>query len=204
MQHILLIDSQDITAKGVKHVLDENGYLVSHLPKLPQKDIADLLLTPKPNLIIIDAPENELIAWLAPNNIHLPVIAFTNVGEKNELLSLFKLGISNHISKHAPLAEIITGIKNVLSNKDFLCAHTRNLLVKETTDTKPIISSLSDREKEIILLIAEGKSDKDVAEDLFISYHTVRTHRKNISKKIGFSLKNATELISFVNELQQQ
>ncbi|MDB5148331.1 MAG: Chemotaxis response regulator protein-glutamate methylesterase of group 1 operon, partial [Mucilaginibacter sp.] len=63
---------------------------------------------------------------------------------------------------------------------------------------------LSPREKEIIHLIADGLPDNAIAQKLFLSFHTIRTHRKNITKKLGFSLKNAAELvwlISYLNDL---
>jgi len=81
----------------------------------------------------------------------------------------------------------------------FFCKNTfetlfGNKLIPEQAE----VSQLSPRELEIIRLIAEGMTNNEIAEKLYLSFHTVKTHRKNIIKKLGFSFKNTAEFASFI------
>jgi DNA-binding CsgD family transcriptional regulator len=70
-------------------------------------------------------------------------------------------------------------------------------LLPEKDDTIPQLSS---RETELIHLIAEDLTNKEIADKLFLSVHTIKTHRKNIIKKLGFSFKNTTKLAQLINK----
>ena len=59
-------------------------------------------------------------------------------------------------------------------------------------------SILTDREEKVVHLVAEGLTNKQIAEKLYLSFHTVKTHRKNIIKKLGFTFKNTAEFSSLI------
>jgi two-component system nitrate/nitrite response regulator NarL len=199
MTKVLLIDQQPVTARGITQLLEGSDCIVIYLPLIKDVAITELISNHVPDLLIIDIVNNQIEI----EYISLPIIGFTNIDTGDGLAILFKNGIDNHISKHAPLEEIITGVNTVLHQQRFLCSYSRSLMKDDAHTVKFNIPTLSGRERQIILLIAEGKSDKDIADSLYLSYHTVRTHRKNISRKVGFSLKNAGDLITLVKMLNE-
>lgn len=125
---------------------------------------------------------------------------------KNEIQELIASGINNHVSNECSRAELIEAVFTTARSEKFLCSHIKLVLNENKILSKEIenIPSLSDRETEIIQLISIGLSNKEIAEKLFLSFHTIKTHRKNIIKKLGFTFKNASELalvISYLNDI---
>lgn len=125
---------------------------------------------------------------------------------KNEIHGLIALGINNHVSNECSRAEFIEAVYSTAKSESFLCSQMSHTLFGNKFAPREIenISSLSDRETEIIQLISTGLSNKEIAEKLFLSFHTIKTHRKNIIKKLGFTFKNASELalvISYLNDI---
>ncbi|MDD9977795.1 MAG: response regulator transcription factor, partial [Boseongicola sp.] len=93
-------------------------------------------------------------------------------------------GAKGYILKDVPTEEIKTAIDRVMDGGEYLCTGAKASL-------KPRFSSgseaLTSREQTVLLELAQGKSNREVAEDLNISIHTVETHRKNIKRKLGIS-----------------
>ena len=73
------------------------------------------------------------------------------------------------------------------------------LIQKDTDDNDQ--ESLTDREKEVVVCVAKGKTNKEIAEELFLSVHTVNTHRKNISKKLQINSPSGLTIYAIVNKL---
>jgi two-component system NarL family response regulator len=204
---ILLIDQQFLTAQGISTLLNNKGYAVSCFPYHKAAGISKLIRLQQPDLLIIDPLSikgelHEPILTALNNHIDkLPIIALTNSSRFQTLHKLLATGIRCHLSKQASGDEILQGITAALKQETFYCQRTQDILGKETA-LAVAADLLSDREKEIILLIADGKTNKDISDAFFLSYHTVRTHRKNITRKLGFSLKNAPELARLANALR--
>jgi DNA-binding NarL/FixJ family response regulator len=135
----------------------------------------------------------------------LQILVTYNGLQRAELAKILDAGIKGLLSKAASQDEIIASVQAALINEKHVCKQSKQTLFGaarsiETTS----LPALSPREKEIIHLIADGLPDNAIAQKLFLSFHTIRTHRKNIAKKLGFSLKNAAELvwlISYLNDL---
>jgi DNA-binding NarL/FixJ family response regulator len=209
LMKILLIDRQFLTAQGVCSLLKDNGHSVCSCPCNKPGDLCTLIRLNQPELLIIDplSTKGELqepmLTAINDYSGNLPMLAMTNSSKGNTLCKLLSNGIRCHLSKQASVDEILQGVDAASKQETFYCQRTQDILEKETCpfETCPL-EQLSDREKEIVVMIADGKSDREIAENLFLSYHTVRTHRKNISRKLGFSLKNAPALTSLASSLR--
>jgi DNA-binding NarL/FixJ family response regulator len=204
---ILLIDQQFLTANGISTLLNNKGYTVSYFPYRKSANISKLIRLQQPELLIIDPLSTKgefhesILTALNDHIGKLPIIVLTNSSRFQTLRKLLATGIRCHLSKHASGDEILQGIAAALKHETFYCQRTQDILGMETA-LPVVVDLLSDREKEIILLIADGKTNKDISETLFLSYHTVRTHRKNITRKLGFRLKNVSELTRLANVLR--
>jgi two-component system NarL family response regulator len=93
-------------------------------------------------------------------------------------------GAKGYVLKDVPTEEIKTAIDTVMAGGEYLCTGARGSLTPRIADGREPLTS---REQQILLQLAQGKSNKDVALALDISVRTVETHRKNIKRKLGIS-----------------
>lgn len=107
-----------------------------------------------------------------------------------------KYGADGFISKNAEADEVVRAVKEVYNGENYFIQPTAYKTLIPTV--KPSIMLLTPREKQIMILIRDGKTSKEIAQALYISEYTVETHRKNIFRKL--KLKSLQELIGFVYE----
>ena len=93
-------------------------------------------------------------------------------------------GAKGYILKDVPTEEIKTAIDTVMAGQQYLCTGATAALAPKTHDGREVLTS---REQTILLQLAQGNSNKQVAENLGISVRTCETHRKNIKRKLGIS-----------------
>ena len=105
-----------------------------------------------------------------------------------------KAGVDSYIKKSCDLQEIIDAIHNTSKGVNFFCGKILEAIKKDSIEVSLLTNSqefscdaveLSKREKEVLCLIAEGLTNTAIADKLFLSSHTVTTHRKNIMIKLG-------------------
>lgn len=163
-----------------------------------KQQIADL----KPQVVIIDHHSHHLfsvedIQEIARQFKFAHILVLSNNGQHEEITTLSEQGI-NYISKRCNATEIVEAVYATAKGEPYFCKNIREIL---QTSQAVELPQLSSREAEIVQLIADGLTNKEIADRLYISIHTIRTHRKNIIKKLGFTFKNAAELASFIQSL---
>lgn len=113
---------------------------------------------------------------------------------------MIRNGAMGYVTKNSSKHEMYDAIRSVMKGEKFICAEIQrnitNQLLVEEEDNK--LSKLTEREIEIIKLIKNGSTNKEIAETLFLSPRTVETHRARILKKLG--LKNSLSLVKYINE----
>jgi DNA-binding NarL/FixJ family response regulator len=112
---------------------------------------------------------------------------------------MLQLGASGYVTKNSSKEEMFTAILEVSKGNKFLCEEIKELLSEAQEDSAAVsaINTLTEREMDVINLIKQGSSSKDISLKLDISIKTVEVHRHNILKKLR--LKNAASLIHFMN-----
>jgi len=112
---------------------------------------------------------------------------------------MLQMGASGYVTKNSSKEEMVNAILEVSAGNKFICAEIKELLseVQEDSSAVSAINSLTEREMDVINLIKQGSSSKDISLKLDISIKTVEVHRHNILKKL--KLKNAASLIHFMN-----
>lgn len=204
---ILLIDNQELTLTGLTNTFAAypNFALIAYQGELAQIDHA--IKQHQPRVLVMDPflekEGVEKLKQLKANFEDLQFLVLSNQTQCADIISIFELGIKCYVSKLSSTQEIIAGVMAAANHEKYVCGQVKQQL---TPAGSPLIQlsdipKFSEREKEIIHLIAAGVSDKAIAEKLFLSFHTIRTHRKNIARKLGFSLKNAAELVSLISYL---
>lgn len=187
--HKLLLDS---LGKSVSDYFEEfevvlhnnpDTFLSSYQPKEFEIIITD-----------IDMPKLsgvQLINQLIEKNSRQKILVISAHKNPETIQYLFDKGVLGYFLKEESPSNFITAIKLVLENKTYKSQYLINLL--RSNDNKLI--SLTKREIEIVSEIAKGKSNKEIASDIFIAESTVKTHRKNIMYKLDLS--NTAELVKF-------
>jgi DNA-binding NarL/FixJ family response regulator len=112
---------------------------------------------------------------------------------------MLQFGASGYVTKNSSREEMVTAILEVSKGNKFVCEEIKDLLADNTEDqaTNTAVNTLTEREMDVINLIRQGNSSKDISTKLEISIKTVEVHRHNILKKL--KLKNAASLIHFMN-----
>lgn len=129
------------------------------------------------------------------------VLAFTMFDQTNAVNQMIDAGAHGYILKNSGLKIMLEAINAVANNKQYFDPNVLLSIKKEKAEKDNKIQKrgiLSRREKEIMLLIADGKISSEIAEALFISKNTVETHRKNMIRKLNLSSYN--ELLRFAIE----
>ncbi|MCO5237755.1 MAG: response regulator transcription factor [Chitinophagaceae bacterium] len=112
---------------------------------------------------------------------------------------MLQIGAVGYITKNSSREEMISAISEVSKGNKYICNEVKTILSEQILEDteKPDINLLSQREVEIIGLIKQGQSSKEIAQELEITLKTVEVHRHNILKKLN--LKNTAALVNFIN-----
>lgn len=119
-----------------------------------------------------------------------------------DIITILRLGVQGYILKQCDHQEILDAVNAIMQGKNFFCSnvlkinqaeHSENCAGYETSVNLKNPVKLSAREVEILELISQGLTNNEIAEKIFLSAHTVATHRKNLMKK--FNAKNNVDLV---------
>jgi two-component system nitrate/nitrite response regulator NarL len=174
---------EDITVIGEANDGDELLQIVRN--KRPQLVLTDIRMPKCDGICATKAIKEEFP--------EIKIIAFSMFDQYEAVQQMKEAGASGYIMKNSPLKKVIEAIRAVANNETYF---DNGIATKGLENKENIL--LSNREKEILQLIGEGKTSLEIADLLFISKSTVDSHRKNILKKIN--LYGKTDLIRFAVE----
>lgn len=169
-----------------------------------------MVKTLKPDFIIMDISMPEMNGIDVTRVIKefdqdVKIIIFSMHVERIYVTALVRAGISGYLLKSGPLSDILLALKAAAVNGTFYSAEVMTILQKRLTDFEilnggsnnqnPEITRLSQREREVFMLLADGLRPKEIAEKLCISQKTVETHKYNIMQKLAVkSVANLTKI----------
>jgi DNA-binding NarL/FixJ family response regulator len=198
---ILVADGQALIRSGLKNWLNEyNEYLVYEAESI--EVLQSALIKTECNIVILDhltlfdfTPSTLQILQAQFQKTSFIVISGDN--DDSSILRILSAGISGYLTKNCSQKEIMQAILAVSRGEKFFCAKVINLLIHVRTknDDEKGDHQLTDRETEIVKLIAEGNSTMQIASVLNLSHHTINSHRKNILRKL--KIKSPVELVVY-------
>lgn len=206
VKEVVIVDDQNLFASGFKSILESLGNIKVTAISKSGDDIEELLALLKPDVLFLDLnlPGRNGLEILRSVRSLFPhmIIAILTMYEDPHLVQRVKENKANaYLSKDASHEEL-QRIIHALPSDDFYvsCCHAGEKAAQSTIvgDSFTNIALVTAREKEIIQLIAEGKSTEQISAMLFVSAETVKTHRKNIFRKLN--LKKVPELVKFAYE----
>jgi DNA-binding NarL/FixJ family response regulator len=215
MVKVLIADKNYLSRVALELLVGElNGFDLVPSVCGDKDDLINQLKLSKPNLVIADS------VALGINAVELKQICskfkktnfliITEALPKNELSNLLDSGITSYLLKECDKAEIMDAINSTIKDQKFICGKIVSILTSapELTVTNKLIKKIgcdgmhvTERETEIIKAIAEGLSNKLIADKLNLSTHTVNTHRKNIMQKLGVNNTAGVVMFAVKNNL---
>lgn len=207
---LFLVDDHKVVLRGLELLFNEDeniqvvGYaqnisdaLASYKSKTPDVIVTDLSIGKESGL--------DLIKTIRQKDKNIKIVVLSMHTEKNKVLDTIQSGANAYVSKDANEDELIEAIQQVYKGNSYLSSTISNILTNSLFESsiaevsKTNASAITKREKEILKLITEGKSNKMIANDLNISEKTVSAHRYNLMKKLD--AKNAALLVKKAIEL---
>ncbi|MAY83546.1 MAG: hypothetical protein CMP59_05360 [Flavobacteriales bacterium] len=198
---ILHANANVLMANGLSAILANGGGIERIKIASTEEQMFDSLRQDHFDLLVIDPLDEEAFS---PNTTHrireefpkLKVLIISNIASSNEVLSVLEKGVEGYLTRQCDEAEIKHAVFAINKGEKFYCNKVLDIILnkqfgpEEEENCEPTV--LSERENEITALIAKGNTNKEIAEQLHLSHHTVHTHRRNILKKLG--VKSTSEL----------
>jgi two-component system, NarL family, invasion response regulator UvrY len=194
MLRILVVDDHPVVRQGLMRIIEdtqdlkvsgeaENG--LEAIKKLKEQDF-DLILL---DISMPGGDGLDFIRQIKKMKPHLPVLILTIHPEKYYGLRMLQAGASGYLTKQNAPFELIEAIRKVTQGGLYISDALAQLLVnsKKNGEEKPAHEKLSDREYQIMQLIASGKKVKTISEELCISVKTIHVHRRHIFEKLNIN-----------------
>ncbi|HWV70701.1 MAG TPA: response regulator transcription factor [Pseudosphingobacterium sp.] len=200
---IAVVDDHQIVIQGLKSLLVNHQEIeivgsftsgITFMAFLKDHSIDVVLL----DVMLPDANGMELckeIKLLSPNT---RVLALSNHTERSIILQMLQNGANGYLLKNISVEELVKSIYEALSGGLAFSKEVKEIIAKPSQNELRGVPQLTKREKQILQLIAEGKTTLVMADQLYLSPLTVETHRRNLLQK--FEAKNVAELIRVAAE----
>ena len=202
---ILLVDDHTILLDGVKSLLSQEddlqvvgqaGSAEAALEFLKKQDV-DLIITDYSMPGMDGLSLLNTVRRIAPNT---KIILLSMHDEVHLVKEILKAGVNGYVLKKDTHKELLDAIRDVKNGKVYLSSDVNKMLITNLNNPDEG-KLLTDREREILKLIAKEYTNKNIAEELFISERTVETHRKNIFKKTGTNSLVGLMKFAYANNL---
>lgn len=204
---VVLADSNIISLNGLRSILSKVPGIQITGEFRNEEGLIEHVLNFQPEIIVID----YTTSGFSVDTIHKTLrvfpeakfVAITPEQSAQTLVDALKAGVQSYIKKDCDISEIMDAVVESSKGNRFFCGQILETIQKSQIDVEDIDCailtcepmSLSEREIEVITLIAEGNTNQQIAEILFLSAHTVNTHRKNIMSKLG--VKNTAGIVMY-------
>jgi DNA-binding NarL/FixJ family response regulator len=203
---ILLVDDHKLIRDSWSFILNSDPRFVVVGETSSGEEAIQLATEKRPRIILMDVNMTPVNGFDATKEIHKispdsRIIAVSMHTMPAYAKRMLQLGAMGYVTKNSSKDEMIKAIVEVNSGKKYICEEVKAILadqeLEENSDKAGDMNNLSRRELDIIKLIKEGLSSKEIALQLDISLKTVEVHRYNVLKKL--KLKNTAALVNYIN-----
>ncbi|MBV8324960.1 response regulator transcription factor [Chryseobacterium sp.] len=201
--NIVIVDDHPIVIEGLKRMFSNHLHFTVSESFTTGSEIINFIQHHKVDIILLDitlpdANGAEICREIKKISPATAVIMFSNRSERSIIMQSVQNGASGYILKNTSIDELAACLQGAYSGNIVFCNETKQIISKPSPHDHTV-PRLTKREKQILHLVAEGKTSIMIADELFLSPLTVDTHRKNLLQK--FQAKNSTELINLALQL---
>ncbi len=204
-KRIVLADDHAIVRNGVRAVLENLGKDMEVVAEISNgKDLVEFAQNNKVDVYVVDISMPilngiEAVDRIIKQDPEAKVVMLSMYDDRVSVEKSLKAGAKGFIVKVSTADEIVDAIEEVSDGRFYLCSKVSKYVVQgflgKTASRKRDSSGLTPKEKEVLQLIAEGYSSKDIAKSFNLSLNTIHVHRNNIMKKLG--IHKQAELVRF-------
>ena len=187
---IIIAKQEKIMVEAIKNALIQEDFEVLATAS-SLADTSNLLHKFTPDILILGSELSGMNNLKVMENLTISsstkIILYSRNTDLERTLTAIKKGVMGYLNLNTDLNELITCVKAVINGSKYLCHITRNdlFLLDTQQPAKPIRNSkLSEQENKVLSLVAEGKTNDEIADMLNIAFNTVNNHRANIRKKL--------------------
>jgi two-component system response regulator NreC len=202
---VLVVDDHAVVRQGITMVLETDPELDVVGEASSGEEAIQLVRELRPNVVVMDIGMPGLSGFEATRRIResnpeVQVLALTVHDSEAYVFQMLQAGATGYVVKRAPAEEVIQAVKRTNAGESVLHPSVAKLVIRDYLSRvergeETSYDTLSDREREILKLIAEGRTNKEIAGLLFLSVKTVQAHRANLMRKLG--MHDRTELVKY-------
>ena len=186
---VLIADDHPMVADGICAILESYDDIAVIATLSNGQEVLDQVDDLAPDVILMDLNMPQMggltaTEILLEQNPETRILILSMHDAPEYVSTAMSHGARGYLLKDVPTDEIHTAIQAVMRGETYLCSGATASISPSSSDAR---EALTAREQTILLQLAQGKSNKEVAVDLDISVHTVETHRKNIKRKLGIN-----------------
>ncbi len=206
---VMIADDHSMIREGLKQLLELEGDFEVIAEACDGEDCLDKLATVTPDILLLDInmPKmngREVLQKMKDKKMKVKVLVLTVHNEVEYLLKAVDIGVNGYLLKDSESAELKKAILSVVNGEDYIQPSLIPVLNAKMIDRNhdsALIEDLTRRELEVLKLLAVGKYNKEVAEELEISERTVKNHVSNIFKKIHVTDRTQAAVFAIRNNL---
>ncbi len=202
MIEILIADDHAIFREGLKHILAECPDVKVAAEARNGQEVLEKIWNEKYDMVLLDISMPgisglEVLKQLKIEKPKLPVLVLSMHPEEQYAVRVLRAGASGYLTKESAPDELITAIRKISQGRKYITSSLAERLAfeMEIDSEKPLHEVLSDREYQVLRIIAAGKTIKQIAEELSLSIKTVSTYRGRIMEKM--KMKTNAELMHY-------
>ncbi|MDQ1150654.1 response regulator transcription factor [Sphingobacterium zeae] len=213
MIKILLVEDHMVVRNGIKLLLEsQDGFDVVGEASNGKEALQFLASNPVPDIVLTDISMNEmdgmeLLQVIKKQYETVKVVILSMLNQINYVIEAFESGLSGYLVKNVGYSELLFGLNHIAAGGRYLSEEIAMLLLDQVSSGQSYTQlrgeiyedfDISDRELEVLKLIAEGYTNVEIADKIFLSKRTVEGHRQNLIDKAG--VKNTAHLVKFAFE----
>jgi two-component system invasion response regulator UvrY len=202
MIKILIADDHAIVREGLKQIVAETADMVVADEATSGNEVFEKVWDNEYDVVILDISMPgrdgvDIVKQLKGQKPHLPILVLSMHPEEQYAVRVLRAGAAGYLTKESAPDDLITAIRRVSTGRKYVSSSLAEKLAfdLERDTEKPLHETLSDREYQVMCMIASGKRVQEIAEELCLSVKTVSTYRSRILEKMN--IKNNAELMHY-------
>jgi DNA-binding NarL/FixJ family response regulator len=200
---IAIVDDHPIVLQGFRSLLENDPLYEMAGCFATGQECMNFLQQHQVDIVLLDItlPDGNGVHFCAAireQNPHTIVVALSNLNEPSIIAQMFRNGARGYLLKNVSAKELLEALNTVLDGKTAMSVEVKEIMQQPDLNTLQPVPDLTKREKQVLQLLAEGRKSAAIAEALFISPLTVKTHRATLLHK--FQVNNIVTLINRAKE----
>jgi NarL family two-component system response regulator LiaR len=203
---VMLVDDHNVVRRGLGTVLSVSDDMCLVGEAGDGEEAIQLCERLQPDVILMDMLMPKMDGIAATKVIHerwpkVRIIALTSFKEKEYVEGALKVGATSYLLKNVTADELLSAIRRAVAGLPSLSPEAAQVLIQRANEPAQSGSDLTDREHDILVMMAKGESNGEIAEHLFLSKSTVKFHVSNILSKLGVSSRTEAVAVALKHHL---